>query len=63
MIRSSSLTSAELHRDQWKLLNKLDQRADRQELQMARLFAGIAVVVFLGQILAPVITRFLGLPT
>jgi hypothetical protein len=46
-----------------QLLEKLDQRADKQELVMARLLAGLAVLMFLGQVLAPVVGRLLGLPT
>lgn len=45
------------------LIAKLDQRADKQDVAMARLLAGLAVLVFLGQIAAPVVLRILGVPT
>ena len=55
--------SARLHDDAQKLIGDLDKRADRQEIAMARLLAALAVVMVLGQILAPTIARMLGLPS
>lgn len=46
-----------------ELIAKLDNRADRQDIAMARLLAGLAVLMFLGQVLAPFVGRLLGLPT
>jgi len=45
------------------LLEKLDARMDRTDVLMARLLAGISVLIFLGQLLAPAVGRLLGLPT
>lgn len=53
--------SDRLHRDQSELVTKLDQRADRQDVLMARLLAGLAIAGFLGQLLAPIILKALGL--
>lgn len=55
--------SAKLHEDAQRLIGELDKRADRQDIAMARLLAGLAVVMVLGQILAPTIAQLLGLPT
>ena len=55
--------SAKLHEDAQRLIGDLDKRADRQDIAMARLLAGLAVVMILGQILAPAIAKVLGLPT
>lgn len=46
-----------------QLLEKLDQRADRQDIALARLLAGIAVLMFLGQLAAPVVLKLLGVQT
>ena len=46
-----------------QLIEKLDSRADRQDIMMARLLAGISVIMVLAQLLAPVLRRFFGLPT
>lgn len=55
--------SARLHDDAQKLIGDLDKRADRQELAMARLLAGLAVVMVLGQVFAPSVAKVLGLAT
>lgn len=55
--------SARLHAEIGALIAKLDLRADRQDVQFARLLAGLSVVIVLAQFLAPVIMRTLGLPT
>lgn len=43
------------------LVTKLDERADRQDVLYARLLGGVAVLVTVGQILAPLVLRALGL--
>lgn len=43
-----------------ELIEKLDRRADQQDVAMARLLAGLAVLMFLGQVLAPIVLRALG---
>lgn len=45
-----------------RLIEKLDARADRQDIMLTRLLAGLAVLMFLGQLAAPVVLRLLGLP-
>lgn len=55
--------SAKLHDDAQRLIGDLDKRADRQDIAMARLFAGLAAAMVIGQIFAPSIARVLGLPT
>ena len=45
-----------------RLLEKLDARMDRNDIVVARLLAGISILVFLGQVFAPVVRRALGLP-
>ena len=50
-----------VHGDLATLITKLDERADRQDIRYARLTAGLAVIVTLGQLLAPVILRALGI--
>ncbi len=54
-------TTERVHADLQKLIGDLDKRADRSEIAMARLLAGLAVVMVLGQILAPSIAAVLGL--
>jgi len=54
--------SARLHDDAQRLIGDLDKRADRQDIAMARLLAALAVLVVVGQILAPTIAKVLGLP-
>jgi hypothetical protein len=44
-----------------ELIGKLDLRADGQDLAIARLLAGIAVLMFIGQLAAPVILRAIGI--
>lgn len=51
-----------VHRDLAELVTKLDERADKQDVRYARLTAALAVIVTLGQLLAPVILRALGVP-
>lgn len=46
-----------------QLLEKLDQRADRSDIMFARLLAGLAVLMFLGQIAAPIVLKLIGVPT
>ena len=46
-----------------ELIAKLDARADKQDVVVARLLAGLAVLMFLGQVFAPFVGRLLGLPT
>ena len=55
--------SARLHEDAQRLIDDLDKRADKQEIAMARLLAGLAVVMILGQVLAPTVAEALGLPS
>lgn len=58
-MRNHTRASEALHRDQTELLAKLDQRADRQDIVMARLLAVLSVVMIIGQVLAPLITKLL----
>lgn len=46
-----------------ELIAKLDNRADRQDIAMARLLAGLAILMFVGQLAAPVVLRMIGVPT
>lgn len=55
--------SAKLHEAAQELIGDLDKRADRADIAMARLLAGLAVVMVIGQILAPTVAKVLGLPT
>lgn len=55
--------SRRIHEDNQRLIGDLDKRADRQDIAMARLLAGLAVVMVIGQILAPSIAKVLGLAT
>lgn len=55
--------SARLHGEATSLIRKLDEQARRHELRTAQLFGGIAVLIFLGQLLAPIILRSLGVPS
>jgi hypothetical protein len=57
------VVSSRLHEAVQALITDLDKRADRQDIAMARLLAGLAVVMVLGQILAPSIAKVLGLAT
>lgn len=57
------LSSGELHRDAQRLISELDKRADRQDILMARIFAGLVLAGFLGQLFAPLIQRFLSIPS
>lgn len=54
--------SAKLHEAAQTLIADLDKRADRSDIAMARLLAGLSVIMVLGQILAPTIRQVLGLP-
>lgn len=58
-MRNHMRTSEALHKDQTELLTKLDARADRQDIVMARLLAVLSVVMIIGQVLAPLITKLL----
>lgn len=49
-----------VHGDLQTLITKLDDRADKQDIRYARLTAALAVIVTLGQFLAPIILRALG---
>lgn len=60
-MRTHLRASEQLHRDARDLLEKMDTRLDRQEGLAARLLGGLAVAMFLGQILAPKIAEMLGL--
>ena len=51
-----------VHSDLQMLIRKLDERADRQDIRYARLTAALAAIVTLGQLLAPIILRELGVP-
>ena len=55
--------SAKLHDDAQRLIGDLDKRADRQDIAMARLLAGLAVAMVIGQVVAPSIAKVLGLAT
>ena len=55
--------SCRLHEAAQTLISDLDKRADRQDIAMARLLAGLSVMVVLGQILAPTVAKVLGLAT
>ena len=46
-----------------QLLEKLDSRADHQDILMARIFAGLVLAGFVAQVIAPLIQRALGFPT
>lgn len=46
-----------------QLLEKLDARADKQDVMIARLLAGLAVLMFLGQLAAPIVLKLLGVQT
>ena len=52
-----------VHDDLQKLITKLDERADKQDVRYARLTAGLAVLMFLGQLFAPILLRALEVPT
>lgn len=52
-----------VHRDLTDLITKLDERADKQDIRYARLTAALAVLMFVGQLLAPVILKTLGVST
>lgn len=54
---------ARLHSEMGQLIAKLDLRADRQDVQFARLLAGLSVVIVVAQFVAPIALRALGLPT
>lgn len=43
----------------YDLIEKLDGRADRQDIMFARLLAGLAVLMVIGQIIAPPIVKIL----
>lgn len=45
---------------QLTLIAKLDERMNRQDVLYARLLGGVAVLVTVGQILAPIIVRAIG---
>ena len=49
--------------DSANLIEKLDARADKQDIAMARLLAGLSVVIVLANLLSPYIQRLVGLPT
>jgi len=53
--------SDRLHDSAQKLITDLDRRADRSDVAMARLLAGLSVVMVLGQIFGPSIAKALGL--
>jgi hypothetical protein len=55
--------SIRIHADLSRLIAKLDLRADRQDVQFARLLAGLSVVIVVAQFVAPILLRTLGLPT
>ena len=55
--------SAKLHEAAQTLIADLDKRADRADIAMARLLAALAVVMIVGQVLAPAVAKVLGLPT
>ncbi len=57
------LSSAEVHKAQVAISEKLDARLDRMELNQARLLAVLAGAVFIGQLLAPTILKLLGAPS
>ena len=44
-----------------QLIEKLDQRADKTDVNMARLLAGLAVLTVIGQIVAPFVLDLFGL--
>lgn len=52
-----------VHSDLQTLIQKLDERADRQDIRYARLTAALAAIVTLGQLLAPIILREFGVRT
>jgi len=49
--------------DNSKLIARLDDRADRQDIAMARLLAALSAVMVLANLLAPFLQRLVGLPT
>ena len=55
--------SAKLHDDAQRLIGDLDKRADRADIAMARLLAGLAVAMVVGQVFAPSVAKVLGLAT
>jgi len=54
--------ASQQHQDALDLISKLDARADKTDLAFARLFAGIAIAIWLGQLAAPYILHALGAP-
>lgn len=42
------------------IIRKLDERIDRQEVLAARLLGALAIITFVGQLIAPVILRAAG---
>lgn len=48
-------TSTQLHRDNRQLIDALDKRMDQADLRWARLIAVVGVVVFIANIVGPVI--------
>jgi flagellar biogenesis protein FliO len=63
-MRAHLLASERIHNDHTTLINKLDDRADRTELEFARLLAKLSVVVSLAilgaNVLAPIILHAAG---
>lgn len=57
------VASGAIHADLQRLIGELDRRADRQDVMTARLLAGLAVLMVIGQVVAPAIARMIGLPT
>jgi hypothetical protein len=54
--------SARLHSEVGALLQKLDARADRNDLMLARLMTGVSIAVVVAQLIAPYILHALGAP-
>ena len=43
-------------------IKELDKRLDRQDRRMAYLTGGLAVLIFIGQLIAPIVGHLLNLP-
>jgi hypothetical protein len=50
----------QLHRDNRILIDQLDDRMNRHDVVVARAGGAIAITIFLGQLLAPVILQAVG---
>ncbi|HEX5467354.1 MAG TPA: hypothetical protein VFW92_11860, partial [Candidatus Limnocylindrales bacterium] len=54
--------SSRLHVELQALIGKLDSRADKADLTMARLLTGLVIAIWAAQLLAPWLLHALGAP-